>query len=253
MMRNESTGSRGRKIPLAFDWACMAVLFFVAALFLPGCGGSVWPERSPVTVENVRIDTVRFLPPGGRFILQDSLVRIQLKGINIGYACSEILELKLEDAPSGTPPAFKPRSRIRLPAVPDCAVDSNAVQDSILTRIFGAGTGIVRIANSSGKPMDSAQVVRGTLHSDSLEGVVGITRTLTKRPWTFQDSLGSLSRTVSGDSLSSCTFLNKAEFSAVKDTVKVRLSYVTLDSAASPDSCRGPLHRDTVPAIQVSR
>jgi hypothetical protein len=252
LMENGSKAPRARAIPPAMRRIAMALVFSAATLSLTGCGGAVWPDRSPATVENVRIDTVRFLPSGGRFILQDSVVRIQLKGIHVGYVCAEILELELEAAPGPTPSVLMPKSRVRLPEVPDCAVDGAQGQSDTLTRIFGAGTGVVVLANSSGKRMDSAEVVRGTLHSDSLQGVVGITRSLTKSPWTFQDSLGSLARTVSGDSLSPCTFLNKAEYSAVADTVKVRISWVTLDPSASPDSCRGPLRPDTIPAVPFS-
>lgn len=214
------------------------------ALLLSACGQSVYPDREPATVENIRVQGAKFLPLGGRFILADSAASIRLIGIHTGYKCSEILEMGLAASPAGTPPAFLPRTRIRLPAAPDCAVDS-AGRDTAITRVFPAVPDTVRLANSSGVVTDIAAVIRGTLEYDSLIGVPNL-GLITKGPWLFRDSSAIGPRRLYGDSLSSCRLLNQASWSKAKDTVKVRLSFVTLDSAAAPDTCHGAVRLDSL-------
>lgn len=221
------------------------------AILLAACGQSVYPDRDPVTVENIRVEGARFLPLGGRFILADSASSIRLIGIHTGYRCSEILEMGLAAMPTGNPPAFLPSTRIRLPAAPDCAVDS-AGRDTSITRAFPAGPDtVVRLANSSGVITDAATVIRGTLQFDSLIAVPTL-GFITKGPWVFRDSSVNAPRKLFGDSLSSCRKFNHATWSKSKDTVKVRLSFVTFDSAAAPDSCHGAFRLDSLdPAAYV--
>jgi hypothetical protein len=218
--------------------------------FLAACGQSVYPDRDPVTVENIRVEGARFLPLGGRFILADSASGIRLIGIHTGYKCSDILEMGLAASPAGNPPAFLPRTRIRLPAAPDCAVDS-AGRDTSIARVFPAGPDMVRLANSSGVITDTATVIRGTLEYDSLIAVPTL-GFITKGPWIFRDSSAIGPRKLFGDSLSSCRILNHANWSKVKDTLKVRFSIVTRDSSAAPDTCHGAFRLDSLdPAAYV--
>jgi hypothetical protein len=232
------------------SFSARALAIHFAAAFLAACGGGVYPERDPATVENVRVESARFLPSGGRFILADSVTRIGFTGIRIGYACSEILNVDLASVPAGTPPAFRPSTRVRLPASPDCAVDTAGI-DTVVTHAFpGAHNAMrVRLANSTGAVTDSALLVNGTIGYVILSGVPGIAGTLSNGPWTFRDSSGLAPRRIYGDSLPSCRHLNQATFAKSKDTVTVRLSFVTLDSAAAPDACLGGVHSDSLDPI----
>lgn len=223
----------------------------IFASLLTACGGSVYPDRDPTTVENIRVESARFLPLGGRYILADSATSIRFTGVHTGYECSKILEMGLAATPAGIPPAYRPFTRVQLPASPDCPVDT-AGRDTAFTLVFPAGPDPIRLANSSGAVTDSAEVVRGTLEYDSLIGVLGIAGTISKGAWSFRDSSGIGPRQVRGDSLSSCRFLNQATWSKEKDTVRVRLSFVTLDSAAAPDTCHGAPRVDSLaPAVHA--
>lgn len=222
----------------------------VAALFV-ACGISAYPDRDPATVENIRVENARFLPLGGRYILADSATGIRFGGVRTGFECSEILAMGLAESPVGSPPAFLPHTRVRLPAAPDCAVDS-AGRDTTITGVFPAGPDTVRLANSAGLITDSAALIRGTLGFFILAGVPGIAGTISSGPWTFRDSSGLAPRQIYADSLPSCRHLNHATFSRSKDTVTVRLSFVTLDSAAAADTCRGPAHADSLALTAAS-
>ena len=48
-------------------------LFTVGCLLLlAGCGQGTWPDRDPAPVDNIRVDSLRFRPEGGRYVLADS-------------------------------------------------------------------------------------------------------------------------------------------------------------------------------------
>lgn len=222
---------------------CAAVL--AALLLASGCGKSVWPDREGAEAENIRVDTVRALPEGSRFILRDSATEILLSGYHAGYECSRILEMSLDSADTGSSPTYRPRTRVLLPATPDCPVDAGD-RDTVLTHIF-TGSDTVRFANSSGTVTHTAVVVKGALSFDTVKGVPdSVTRNFRSGRWIFSDSsaVAAVGRTVSADSLPACQFLNHAEHSRRAgyrqgDTVTVRIALVTLDSADVPDGCLG--------------
>jgi hypothetical protein len=224
-----------------------ALAVHAAAALFTACGGGVYPDREAATVENVRVQSARFLPLGGRFILADSATGIRFTGMHIGYACSEILNVGLAPEMTGTPPAFRPSTRVRLPTAPDCPVDTAGI-DTLITRVFTGATDTLRIrlANSTGAVTDDALLIRGSLEYDSLEGVI-TPGYIAKGPWLFRDSSSIGPRLFYGQDLSSCRFLNHATWSRTKDTVKVRFSFVTLDPAAAADTCRGEVRLDSIP------
>jgi hypothetical protein len=218
-----------------------------ALLCLAACGEGVYGDRKPTTVSNIRVESVRILPFGSRFVLADVPTRLRFLRFHAGYACSDVLRMELSPLPSGSPPVFRPDTRVSLPTTPDCALDS-AGRDTTVYHVFGADLDTARVGNSSGKVTDAAQVVLGTLGQDSLIGVPGETLTLSKGPWIFRDSSSLASRMLFNDSMASCRTFNHASYSRIKDTVRVRFSYVTLDASAAPDSCNGGAHADsTVP------
>lgn len=229
---------------------CVTAAFTL--LCLAACGEGVYGDRDPATVDGIRVDSVRILPFGSRFVLADAPTRLRFIRIKTGYACSEVLRMDLSSLPTGSPAVFKPDTRIRLPAVPDCALDT-AGRDTTVTHVFGADPAFVRMGNSSGKATDSARVVSGTLGQDSLIGVLGLAGTLSKGPWTFRDTSSQASRMLFGDSLASCSVFNHASYSRIKDTVWIRFSYVTLDPSAAPDSCHGGAHADSVAPIDYRK
>ncbi|MDB5104516.1 MAG: hypothetical protein JWP91_2205 [Fibrobacteres bacterium] len=213
-----------------------------------GCGGSTYPDRDPATVEDIRVDSVKILPYGSRYLLGDSATPLAILGFYPGYRCSRILEIGIADAPTGIPPAYRPSTRVRLPGTPDCALDTigRASRDTTVPHVFGSDASMVRLANSAGRITDSARVVRGTLAFETLSGKLGIAGTLSKGQWTYRDSSAVASRRLFGDSLPPCRFLNQADFEKTGDTVTVRFSYVTLDPSAAPDSCNGAAHADSL-------
>jgi hypothetical protein len=217
-------------------------------LCLAACGEGIYGDRKPTTVSNIRVDSVRILPFGSRFVVADVPTRLRFLRFHAGYACSDVLRMELSSLPSGSPAVFRPATRVSLPSVPDCALDSLG-RDTTVSHVFGADLDSVRVGNSSGKVTDAAQVVRGTLALDSLVGVLGIAGTLSKGPWTFRDSSSQASRMLFGDSLASCRIFNHASYERIKDSVRVRFSYVTLDPSAAPDSCRGGAHADSAAPI----
>jgi hypothetical protein len=227
--------------------AGLLTAFLMAFSALAGCDQSVYPDREPAVVEGIRVDSLRFLPRGTRFVLADSATQVRFVRFHPGYACTQVLTMTLARTDTGAVPTFFPSTKVRLPAAPDCPVDSGG-RDSLIAHVFGAGTGAVRLANSSGAITDSAIVARGSMAFDTLNGVKGIAGTVSKGRWTLRDSSVLAPRLLFADSLSSCEFLNQADYANKGDTVTVRLSWVTLDAAVSPDSCRGPAHADSVPA-----
>jgi hypothetical protein len=219
---------------------------------LAGCGVGSSIDREPQIVEGIRVDSVRILPFGSRFVLRDSATRILFRKFHPGYLCSEILELDLAAAGGGNPPVFLPKSSVRLPASGDCAVDSSG-RDSIIVHVFGTGLDTVRLANSAGKPTDRAEVVRGVMSFDSLQGNFSPGHpTFMRGHLTVVDSTGGVARSLYADSLSSCQHLNQADFTPNGDSLKVRLSLVTVDAAASADTCRGPVHSETIPILKAA-
>lgn len=211
-----------------------------------GCGEPTWTDRQPLVADNVRIDSVLFVPAGWRFVLVDSITTVRFRGIHLGYRCSEILELDLDSAASGKGFAFRPKSRVQLPAEPDCPLDSSAGRDSLVTHVFRSGGDSAILRNSSDSVTDGRILARGKVSYDSIQKVLGIARTIDQGHLFYRDTLGALPRQLFADTLSSCQFLNQATVEKMGgDTVKVRLSLVTLDSASVPDACHGE-HADSI-------
>ncbi|MEO6097946.1 MAG: hypothetical protein ABIW76_20705 [Fibrobacteria bacterium] len=223
----------------------LGVVAGAALLCLAACGEGVYGDRKPTAVDNIHVDSVRILPFGSRFVIADAPTRLRFMRFNTGYTCSEVLRMELSSLPSGSPAAFRPVSRIRLPSVPDCALDS-AGRDTTVIHIFSGNLDSARVANSSGQVTDRAQVVRGTLGLDSLVGVLGPDGTLSKGPWTFRDSSSQAPRMLFGEPLVSCRAFNQASYARFKDSVSVRFSYVTLDPSADLDYCQSGAHADSI-------
>ena len=236
------------------NWIPNWILLFatLALLLVAGCGVGDWPDRQPLLADNVRIDSLHFVPSDWRFVLIDSTTTIRFRGIHVGYRCSEILLLDLDSIAGGPDFTFRPKSRIRLPSQPDCPLDSAAGRDSLLTHVFRSGDDSVILRNSSDSVTDRARLVRGKVSFDSIQKVLGIARTIDQGHLSYRDTLGNLPRQLLADTLSSCQFLNQATVAHLGgDTVKVRLSLVTLDSASVPDACQGT-HADSIPVVPVA-
>lgn len=227
-----------------------AAVSVVLLAFVGACGIQVWPDRESAVVEGVRVDRVRAMPEGSRFILRDSLTSILLEGYHAGYLCSEILEIGLDSGLTGNGrPTFGPRTRVRLPEAPDCPADTGG-RDTVLTRVFGSGADTVWFANSSGDITDTAAVVSGRVSYDTVRGVPkGVVQSFEAGRWTYLDS-AIQGKILYSDSLNSCELPEWAVDSrpadyAPGDTVEIRIALITLDSAESPDACAG-IRRDSL-------
>ncbi len=226
----------------------LSALAIIWGVLFTGCGQSTWSDRQPAIVEGIRVDSLRFLPAHSRFVLIDSATKVLFKGYHVGYGrhagydCTEILEMKLESLTKSQPAAFGPKTRVRLPTGVDCPLDT-AGQDSLLSYVFPAGRdSIIRLYNSSGRLTDSAMLVRGRLFQDSLKGKPsGEAHLFTQGHWTFLDSTAAIRRRLFVDSLGCGDFLNRGTYSIHVDTVKVRISWVTLDSP-----CQGSPHNQEI-------
>jgi hypothetical protein len=224
--------------------AITAAMLASAAMQACGVGSEI--DRPAQSVSGIRVDSLKILPSGSRFILRDSAVRIRMGKFYPGYACSEILALGLDSIAAGSPPAYAPLTRVRLPASAECAVDTLG-RDSVLTRVFREQAGWIRLANSSGTITDSAQVVPGSISRDSLIGKFSAdTHTFSQGAYTVVDSSVQAQRSLYADSLVCGQSLNQAEYATHGDSLRVRLTVVTLDSAARPDTCRGHTHPETI-------
>jgi hypothetical protein len=222
------------------------IFFAMISILLYGCGQEVWPNRQAATVNGIRIDSLNFLPAKTRYVLRDSATKILVKGYHTGYGsrpghtCTEILDLGIEPVPGRTPLVYQPRSKIRLPADPDCPLETKG-RDTTLTYTFSAGPDTtIQLLNPSGAIVDSAKLVKGRFSTDSLVGVPGgLARTITQGRWMYVDTSGLVKRQLRSDSLTSCEYLNFGTYSKIKDTIKVSISWVTLDSTTVIDTCHG--------------
>lgn len=213
---------------------------------LAACSVDPGADRTGALADGIAIDSSRFLPLGSRFVLRDSAAPIAFLGYHAGYLCSRFQRLALQDAPSGATPAYRPETQVRLPAADECALDSGG-RDTVVTHSFSEGT-LIRLANPLGQVTDSALLVSGRFAADSIRGLLAADKSLSAGNLTYRDS-GSLGTPeLRADSVPACRYLNSADWEKSKgDTLTVRLTWVTLDPAASPDSCRGPVHSDASP------
>lgn len=228
--------------------AALALAAVLSAL--QGCGVGTDLDRDPATVDGIRVDSVRILPLGSRFVLADSATRLAFRRFHAGYACSRVLEMGLAAQGSGDPAVFAPKTSVRLPGSEDCALDT-AGRDTAITFVFGAGPAGVRLTNSAGKATDSAAVARGKIAFDSLQGKFSpLTHTFSLGLFTVRDSSGGKPRVLFADSLTPCQSLNHANFTAKADTsLLIRYSLIGRDSTAAADTCHGGTHRDSIPVL----
>ena len=224
-------------------------------LLLAGCGQGTWPDRDPTPVDNVRVDSLKFRPEGGRYVLVDSSWEILFLKFRPGYACSKVLRLAVEPAQIlSSRLELKPVIRVQPPAKPTCAFDSEG-RDSVIAYVFRSVDGDSAVLlDSKGGPTDRAKLVRGALHTDSLAYVRPGNGSMARGDYLYLDSAASRQRMlVSGNSLPACQVLNQAEYRNAGDTVKVRFTWVTLQPK-DPDSCLATRpHLDTVPVRPARR
>lgn len=215
-------------------------LLCALAVFAAACSVDPGQDRAGAEAAGIRIDSVRFLPFGSRFVLADSATDVAFLGYHAGYVCSRFLELGLADAPTGAVPAYRPVTRIRLPGGGECPVDSGG-RDTVAAHVFAAGA-LIRLADVSGRVTDSALLVRGRIAYDSIVGVPDSAgKSFAAGKIAYRDGGPGLPGELSADSVPACRYLNSADREPGSgDTLKIRYTWVTLDPSASPDSCRGP-------------
>jgi hypothetical protein len=215
--------------------------FILTGIALAACSVDPGTDRAGTVAEGIAIDSVRFLPIGSRFVLRDSATQVAFLGYHSGYVCSRFLRLGLEDAPSGAVPAYRPETRVRLPGSDECALDSGS-RDTVAPHVFSEGA-IIRLANPLGVVTDSATSISGRLEADSMRGVLGADKSLSKGNLTYNDSGSSGSPELHADSVPACRYLNSADWEkSTGDTITIRLTWVTYDPVVYADVCQGPVH-----------
>src|SRR5690348_4045792 len=87
-----------------------AAILILGGALLSACSQSAWPEREAKTVDNVAVDSLKFLPIGSRFVLADSSTPVLFKGFHKGFACTRVLDIDLvrRDADS-VPAGYHPK------------------------------------------------------------------------------------------------------------------------------------------------
>lgn len=231
-----------------------AALLGIAGL-LPACTGSDWPEREPIEVRGAPVDTLEFLPVGSRYVLVDSLTGVRVGGFRLGFrpvtGCARILAFGLEKEAAPVP-GYSVRLDYRLPAVPDCPLDSGARDSVLAVRFAAADAPVVRLVDSLGAVLDTAFAVRGRLFRDSLELRAPALSAFNASFYFEDEGFGPRGRFLQADSLSPCESLNHAEYVRKSDSLKViRYSWVTVDPASPGDSCRVPERRESL--VPVAR
>jgi hypothetical protein len=232
-----------RAVCASTDFHKIAAFAVLAAALLSGCSQSAWPEREAKAVDNVAVDSLKFLPIGGRFILADSSTPVLFDGFHKGFACTKMLDIELVRRGADSVPAgYHPKLALQLPSTGECPFDS-AASDTVIGHVFPAGEDTVRLFGSQGHETDFAPLVRGRIAADSLVYLTDSLKTVVKGRWVYRDTAAGAGRMLRGDSLEPCERLNQAEFVQAKDTTRVRYTWVTLDS------CSGGVHADSVPVI----
>lgn len=226
-------------------------LYIMSLLILTNCGVHDYDDRAGAIANNIRVDSVLFVQPNTRYILADSTTQIRLKGIHLGYVCSEILKLELDSSFDLNALILKPNSQIRLPAQPTCAIDTSRNRDSVFNFVFRDGKKPISVVlrNSLDSITALALILRGKVFSDSIDTVLSPTHSsLTiksgKDSVFFQDTLGIIKRYLVLKSVSTCVFLTQATITK-KDSVstKVKYSWILQDSTVAQDTCH---HTDSI-------
>lgn len=220
-----------------------SAILAVIAVALVACSVDPGTDRAGTLASDIRIDSVRFLPLGSRFVLRDSATPIAFLGYHAGYVCSSFLRLGLTDVPAGLPPAYRPQTQVRLPASDECPLDSGA-RDTAASHVFSEGS-LIRLANTAGEVTDAATPVYGKPGSDSIRGVPDSGGTLSIGNVTYRNSGATGAGELILDSLPPCRYLNTADSEKPNgDTVLVRFSWVDFDPTTT-DACDGPPHGDS--------
>jgi hypothetical protein len=204
-------------------------------------------DRAGTIANGIAIDSLRFLPLGSQYVLRDSASPIAFLGYHAGYVCSRFLDLGLQAEPQGTPRAYRPATRVRMPAGDECPLDSGA-RDTSATHVFAEGDS-VRLATPAGTITDAAKLVSGRPDSSSIRGVPDSNRVFTAGKLTFRDT-SALGRVLIADSLPACLYLNSADWKkGGGDTITVRITWVTVDPGSGPGTCAGTGLSDTIPVL----
>lgn len=221
------------------------------ALLCAACSVDPGSDRLGTVAEGIAIDSVRFLPLGSRFALRDSATGIAFLGYHAGYVCARFLDLGLGDGPVGDPLAYRPATLVRLPGTDACALDSGN-RDTVATHVF-RDADTVRLATPGGMVTDAVRMVSGRFETDSLLGIPDSAGTLASGNLIFRGAPAQAEPGLQADSLPACRYIDAAEWEKRKDTLVVRITWVTLDPVTSAESCQGPSHADAFAPVNPSR
>jgi hypothetical protein len=231
--------------------ALRAALIASPALFLAACGQTSWPEHEPIVIEDAGADSVKAWPPGARYGIPGDVAIAAVRGVRRVYECARLLEFNWTSVDSAGAIYVRPRARVELPPLPDCALST------------GLDTAFEALVPATGKKLyfrTPAGVVTDSLLSIAATGVVegflhppGDTLRVHNR-FTFRDSTaGHPRRILYVDSLETCELIHGAAYTRLHggDTLSIAfrtLLAAPLDTTLLP-ACAGP-HADTAEVVE---
>ena len=229
-----------------------AWLSMLLVLDLMACSQATYPDRSSHVVDSVAVTSVLFWPSGMRYIATSETVVVELKGLQRGYACSQILESGFVFATSHDTLKIYPKVKVEIPGDPSCPLEPDGLDTALrLLPVTGSVISKIHLRTPFGVLKDTAHLVSASVYPESLSYIPDTTGKVVKGHFTFQDSTSAHPlRTLTSDSLPPCETLQSAVYSKNSAIVKVRFHRLVLDSAkhATLAPCLGK-HRDSLNVV----
>jgi hypothetical protein len=179
----------------------------------------------------------------------DSVV-VRILGLQRGFTCARILDLRLEWIDLGGDALLRLRDSIELPADGGCPVDPG-LDTSLKIALNRSADTRIRLQPRADLSTDSIFLVEAAAVLDSLVYVPSPTGVAVSGRFVFRDSTATYPRrTVDSDSLQTCEVLQAAAYVRSGDSLRVKFQRLELHPVRHRDlpPCDGP-HADTVEAV----
>lgn len=233
--------------------ASLSLLVPAVLAGLSACNSTDWPDREPSEVD-ANADTLVFWPASVTHALPGELPVTVVRGLRRVYACAEFVQLGWEESDSASATRHTLRARLRLPALPSCAL-APAVDTVLPPADTTHAGGVVHLRKADGTVTDSVRIVAGGSETRSFTRVRDPEDTVQVESFgefTFYDSTAERpQRSLRADSLDTCEALESAVFDREGDTLTVRFRLLRADSVSSDvfPACAGGPRVDSVEVV----